>query len=275
MLGPYNWEEVTGQSDLRNKVAEWLATEGYPLEMQVARAWLRSGFHVQQAEYYEDPETKTLREIDVIAGIQIAFGRHLIRLTLCVECKVIKNRPWVLLTSSDVQLAAPAQVTQRAASKHGLIFLRMVAHNKTYQNLQLLRLPPRPGYGLIQALAAKGSDVAYAACMSAVKATASRVAAANAAADRDLRHIVEIVVPVIVVEGHLFESFLDHDGEIKVHELGEGTLVWRNPLVQRPHTIVRVVTLSCLPQLIKEAQAAAELLQHSEVDVRQALSRPP
>jgi hypothetical protein len=263
---------MTVESDLQGKVAVWLAGEGYPLEMQVARAWLRAGFHVQQAEYYEDPETKTLREIDVVADALISFGRYLVRLVLCMECKVIKDKPWVLLTSPDLQLASPAQVVQRAASIYGLNFLRKVAHNETYQNLQILRLPTRPGYGLIQALAVKGNDVAYAACMSVAKASASRVVETDAGIERGSL-ILEIVVPVIVVDGRLFESFLDQEGDVKVNEVFEGTLVWRNRLVQRPHTIIRVVTLQYLPQLIKEAEEAATLLQLSERDVRQAFSR--
>ena len=53
------------ENDLEKRVADWLKTQGYPLEMRVASALREVGFDVSQSEYYNDPDTQTSREIDV------------------------------------------------------------------------------------------------------------------------------------------------------------------------------------------------------------------
>jgi hypothetical protein len=255
--------------ELRRKVPDWLKNQGYPLEMEVARAFLKAGFRTLQSEYYEDPETKTPREIDVVADDQDEIAGCLVRLTVCTECKVSKGKPWILLTSKETSLAAPARVAQRAASALGRKFLRSVAQSKAYQSLRLFQLPPRPAYGLMQALTT-GSDLAYAACMSAAKATAAMLAEADTA-NRPQGGVLEIVVPAIVIDGRLFESFLKESGEMVVNEVSEGTLVWRNSLVRAPHTIIRVITTPYLPQFIQEVQEASSLLLNSKDEVKRLL----
>jgi hypothetical protein len=262
---------MSGDNDneLSNKVIDWLANQGYPLEMEVARAFLKAGFRTVQAEYYEDPETKTPREIDVVAHDQDEIAGCLVRLRVCIECKVSKGKPWVLLTSKGISLADPARVAQRAASALGRKFLISVAQDKTYQSLRLFQLPPRPAYGLMQAFTT-GNDLAYAACMSAAKAAAATTAEADIA-NKTQGPILEVVVPAIVIDGRLFESFINENGEMVVNEVSEGTLVWRNSLVRAPHTIIRVVTIPYLPQFIREVQDAADLFLKSENEIEQFL----
>lgn len=260
---------VDRPDELRDKVIEWLSKEGYPLEMQVAQTFLKSGFRVIQSEYYEDPETKTPREIDVIAHIQDDVAQCLFRVSVCTECKVTKAKPWILLTSAEASLAAPAQVAQRAGSATARRFLSHVARRKEYQNLSLFQLPQRPAYGLLQTLSS-GNDLSYSACMSVAKATAATTKEADIA-DKTQFRCLEIVIPAIVIDGRLFESFIDKNGEMVVNEVPEGTLVWRNMLVRAPHTIIRIITLPHLPQFIKDVCDAAELLFGSEDEVRQIL----
>ena len=52
--------------DLKGKVEEWLASEGYPLEFRTALAFRKHRFAVQQGAYAKGSEDH-LREIDVLA----------------------------------------------------------------------------------------------------------------------------------------------------------------------------------------------------------------
>jgi len=260
-------DEGTG---LKAKVGQWLETQGYPLEMQVARAFLKEGFAIRQSEYYEDPETKVARETDVIAHAQALLSGCLIRITVCAECKASKEKPWVLLTSPQCGLAGPAQVVQRAASRLGTKFLASVAHDKRYQALELLRLPDRPGFGVTQAFTS-GNDVAYAACISASKAASGLAAKADIASERQ-GPVAEILLPVVIIEGRLFECFLDEHGSVIVNEVAEGTLVWRNQLVHMPHTIIRIVTLASLTKFVQEFSAAASLFLASDDEIKRLMS---
>ena len=59
---------MNDNEELRKKIEEWLLSQGYPLEMQVASEWRNSGFSVTQSHYYSDPENTSLREIDIVAS---------------------------------------------------------------------------------------------------------------------------------------------------------------------------------------------------------------
>lgn len=51
-----------------------------------------------------------------------------------------------------------------------------------------------------------------------------------------------IMMPIVIVEGQLFETYLNAESEVIVENTDEGTLLWRNPMVGRPHTIVSVLS---------------------------------
>lgn len=54
---------------LPTRVAEWLDSQGYPLELRVATSMRECDAAVYQSEYYIDPEDhETNREIDLMAS---------------------------------------------------------------------------------------------------------------------------------------------------------------------------------------------------------------
>jgi hypothetical protein len=89
-------------ADLAKRVAEWLRTGGYPLDMTVARGLRDVGFTVTQSDRYADVEKSILREIDAVARWTQPFrapgsGEPLLAaLSITVECKWSEDRPWVL-----------------------------------------------------------------------------------------------------------------------------------------------------------------------------------
>ena len=55
-------------TDVRSKVSEWLAKQGFPLEFKAAEIYAKQGFDTDQGSYITDPKEGKLREIDVIAS---------------------------------------------------------------------------------------------------------------------------------------------------------------------------------------------------------------
>jgi hypothetical protein len=106
--------------------------------------------------------------------------------------------------------------------------------------------------------------------MCAAKA-ASAIAAGADAASKNQGPFVELVVPVIVIEGRMFECFMNEAAQIEVKEVSEGTLVWRNPIARLPNTIIKVTTLPHLSSLVTQASEAADLLLNSDSEIRRAL----
>jgi hypothetical protein len=250
----------------QEKVAEWLRTEGYPLEMQVAAAFRKSGFQTIQSEFYDDPDTGKPREVDVHASMQREIAATLVRVSFSVECKVSRDKPWVLFSTGDALLAEPATVAQRAATPLGQRFLYGLAWQKAMQRLPLFALPARPSYGLAQAFG--GADRAYEAVMSAAKA-----AAVSVREGANSHGLCEIVFPVVVLDGRLFEAFLAEDGSARTLETASGTLIWRQQIVGMPHTIVAIVTLADLDSFLRQAVETADALLEAADDLPAILSR--
>lgn len=242
---------------VEQKITNWLETQGYPLEMHVAKAFQSVQARVIQSEYYVDGLSAETREIDVVASWQDEFDDILVRVQLVIECKSSKDKPWILFESEKTRLAPPARVAQRAASKLGRAALLKLSQEKAIQTLPLFQLPKRTGYSLTQAFTS-GHDVCYAA------ATAAANAAAAAASEPDNQKtrlgrldILEVIFPVVVTEARLFTASLEESLALSICEETSGVLLWRNPLVGRPHTIIHVVTAAALPEFAAIAKESA------------------
>jgi hypothetical protein len=241
--------------DLHTKVAAWFQTQGYPLEMRVARAFRDARFRVTQSEYYEDPGTSTRREVDVVASVQREIHKVLVRVSIVAECKVSRDKPWVLFTAPN-RLAAPASVAQRTSSRFGRLLLKELSHDPSVQALPLLALPDRTAYGVTQALTS-GKDVTYEACVSVAGASVAQAVEADRHSDRG-RAAAEIIFPTVVVDGRMFEAYLDDAGDVVIAEAESGVLVWRNPLGNVVHTVIHVITSQAIAAFVQQAYDTAQ-----------------
>jgi hypothetical protein len=247
-------------NDVEKRISVWLNEQGYPLEMRVASILQQQGFRVVQSDYFIDPETGDYRELDVVAFQQKMIENVLFRMSLLVECKRSTDKPWLLFTSERTRLADPARVAQRAATALGRRYLCEICHELEVQALPLFALPDRPAYGITQAFTT-GKDICYSAVTSVSKAALARVSEydpkkiARVPGFRIRREtdFCSIVFPIVVVEGGMFEVYLDGRTQVVVHELESSTLLWRNPLVGMPHTIVDVVPFSSFSSLSSAA----------------------
>jgi hypothetical protein len=104
--------------------------------------------------------------------------------------------------------------------------------------------PARAGYAVVQAFS-KDVDVAYSACLSVSNA-------ARGIANRWQR-LASIVFPVLVIDGRLFEAYLDEKNELTVGELSRGRLVWHNRLGRPGYTVIELITKPLLESYAGEA----------------------
>jgi hypothetical protein len=124
----------------------------------------------------------------------------------------------------------------------------------------MFALPERIGYSLVVALGEQ-NDRAYAALMSVLSATKGIVADLKRRSSSQSLHA--FAVPIIVVKGRLFESFLDDAGSMKIKEISSGTLLWRNPVlgVMSTVTVVRESAFQdYAKQLASDSARFADLL---------------
>lgn len=242
---------------------DWLETQGYPLEMEVAKAFRASGFRVEQGAYYEDPDTKKSREIDIVASQTRLYEELHVWLTCFVECKLSHEKPWVLFTSQR-----PENVSDRfnmVTSTLGMKLLFSTNRNKSPRP-RILQPRDRLGYGITQGprnpkSKEDNADVAYAAVMAATKAAVWRAARNKADFDvKDGEPIAEIIIPTVLIDGMLFEYFLDNDDTKRLRRIHSGVLTLGSPIPSRYHpTSVQILTKEGLPEFVS---SMSELMEH-------------
>lgn len=246
------------ETSLDIKIKNWLETQGYPLEMNVAQAFQGVGAHVIQSEYYVDAATSDSREIDVVAYWQDDIDGILVRISLVIECKSSKDKPWILFVSNKTHLASPARVAQRAASHLGRVALTLLCQNKSIQALPLFQIPEMSGYSLTQAFTS-GHDVCYAAATAVANAAAALVSETDSQNTRyGQLDLLEIIFPVVVTEARLFTASLESDSTLSTSEQSSGVLLWRNPLIGSPHTIIHIVSVASLAEFVETASESAK-----------------
>lgn len=235
---------------MESKIREWLQTQGYPLEMKVARLFRAHLFNVLQSDYYEDSETGIQRETDVIAAIDCDCGGVMARILFVVECKSSPNKPWVLF-SGGRRLADPARVVQSAGSDLGRRVLSHLCQRHEIQALAQFRIDEPAGYGITQAFTS-GNDVPYLAATSVSKAGAAETKKADNFWIEYGHPVCLFVFPVIVIDAEFVEAHLEVNGDVAVNRISSGTLVWRNRLIGKPHTIIRVMRIEEVEQFANE-----------------------
>ncbi len=69
--------------------------------------------------------------------------------------------------------------------------------------------------------------------------------------------MMEIIFPVVVIDGHLFECFLDNENQIRVEECDAAVVAWRHGVVD-VHSIVHIVTRTALDRFSEMAAVTAD-----------------
>lgn len=245
-------------TDLPSKIRNWLNEQGYPLEMAVAKEFQAKQFSVTQSEYFTDSESGDSREIDVVSSKHWEIDDILCRVSIVAECKVSPDKPWILFATDKTPLATNARVSQRASSIAGRLILRSVLGISNVASLPLFRVEREHGYSLTQAFSS-GNDIAYKAVMSATKAAHAMGLAADKIKKPTPRKIflhrtyARILFPTVVVAGKIFRCTMNPIlDDLGLTEIPRGVLVWRNPVVGLPHSIIHIVAQTDLPSFVAD-----------------------
>jgi hypothetical protein len=251
-------------SDFERNVADWLNTQGYPLEMRTALAFQQHGFGVSQSTYFKDPVTGDWRESDVYAYREEFSQDIALRIGFMIECKASPAHPWVVFVGSSPMARTQGHLRFTPTNTAGRPYLMRLARRTDVQALGMFAGEATPGYGIVQALGK--NDQAYTAAMSVTKAAVARCAEADQEAEVD--PLVEVVFPLIVIGSPLFECRMNPDGSLELKNVSRAQLHWRNPASGRGITSIDVVTVDSLQQYARDATAAGEfLLTNSEKEL--------
>lgn len=250
---------MDSEKSLEDEILKWLKSQGYPLEMRVASSLRKADFWVRQSQYYFDPETNVSREIDVIATKTDILG--FLEIDFLIECKT-SSKPWLLFTSEETlykyNILFAFGVLSNAAKK--LLSDHMC--DKEVFKERLCSLPwfkkkGRVAYGMTQAFTS-GSDVAYKASINTLKAALSRkIEIEN---EKVRQYPLLFAFPVIVVEGQLFECYLNQNASIAIQEVEQSFFHFPTNIVGNVGTCIRVVSAASMQQFCHEASELSEII---------------
>jgi hypothetical protein len=243
---------MNGNEELRKKIEEWLLSQGYPLEMSVASEWRNGGFSVTQSHYYSDPENTSLREIDVVASYKEWSG--CINIEFVTECKVSKKSPW-LLFSSEHALEGFNRLfgycTNSESARKALIDKGI----NTVMALPWMKKIGRTAYGMTQAFTT-GEDMTFKAATSVLKAAIARKKLFE---NQSWKPFV-FVFPSIVVDGLIFDCYLDEAGRLSVEPVEDSFFFFPWNITGEVGTCIRILSVERLGGYVSEAKLVGDQL---------------
>jgi hypothetical protein len=234
-------------ADAAEAVDQWLKRQGYTLEMRVAQEMRRAGFEVEQSAYYQDQQQPdTWREIDILAWREAPRNGsespiRTVRLVLAIECKSSAGAPWVLFTV-DAQAAGRFVRPSWTAPASDLGFRLMSYRDPSlrHADAEIFRLPARIAYGIARAHLKSNEDVPYQACWAAIKAAIEQLPREDPD-HGEIEDMAVVALPIVIVEGPIFEAFLGRDKELQTAPISAGCFIAKRPLGGRSRTLVHIV----------------------------------
>jgi len=259
---------------LEQKVLAWLEGQGYPLEMRVASKLRAAKMPIRHGWHYEDPETNTSREIDIICTAGHPLG--LAEIHFAIECKGTK-KPWILFTSEDACENYNRFLTFGVLSSesHKALVTKVFSHpsdkNEQFEvakDIPWLWKEGRVGYSLTQAF--EGSkDTPYAGALSAVKA--SLWLQSNSPQQSAKYRPFVVAFPIVITSSPLFECFLDDSGNTKLERITSGFLFFQQHLPEFVGTCVNVVSEDGIDVFLQESQqVVSKIFSYLESDIQMA-----
>jgi hypothetical protein len=242
---------------LQQKVSQWLSQEGYPLEFFTATTFRKHGFGVWQGYYAEDTKTSAVREIDIIAYVDRRLKDGFLRIEHVVECKWTKEKPWVVFCAKSASMAPAACISQTIASKLARAILWLIAGEKTLHSTSTFSTPSTPGFGGRQVFT-KDNDAFYTAIQSVIAKAKSEADdfGLPALPPKKLPRDGCVFLPVIVIEGELFEATYDEVTQtVVVNQVPKLRLHWRGSEAWRWHASVDIVVKDHLNEFVAQRQS--------------------
>lgn len=229
--------------------------------MRVAKALVEAGFsYLSPSSHYEDPiERGKFREIDLVAQDwrYTEDGKAAATCAIFVECKHAEL-PWVVFSHQfkDDEQSAGQGVLSRVANELGHRFLASVSGSTTALNNAMFSVADRLGTRVTQpsesgksgwGKPARDPHDAVEQVLSAARAEA------KVSSDPSQRGYLEceVIFPLIVVGGDLFDCHFDAEGEPTVEEV-EWAQLLRFTMDARHPILIDIVTEKFLDSYLED-----------------------
>lgn len=266
---------MSNNQELENKILNWLSKEGYPLEFKVANIFKKYKFHTHQGDYVNDYKTKTPRELDVVAKFNSNTPNSFLRIEYIVECKWTGDKPWIIFTDENSQISSSACVAQAITANIANSILWLLAKDKEIQSLSIFKTPQRPGFNGRQAFGSQ-NDIVYSTLQSVVSASYSEKKFYESYIEKpeDLLSSGILIIPIIVIDGKLYESFYNKEKEnIEIEEQKQIRLHWRGAEAWNLHSTIDIVTIDALSDYVENLEKESIILMKKMISTNALINK--
>ncbi len=298
--------------DLTQKIKEWLEKQGQSLEMRVAKTFRENGFDVSQFEHFIDPESQIVRQTDIVASISQNIENSQIAIKLIIECKYAKSKPWIILVTQQkigkftffgrmLNGDHPSN-WEKLPTIQGRLAGKIALALEKSREIEKFQIDPI-GYAIMEAQTQdrkdpNKSDYAYEAIMQVIKSTQwqdrknedifNKITESFAheievesglrttTSSSSLGLTLSIAIPIVVIHGRLFNSYLNEKNTIEVSEIGDGFVLIPPPKGGKdiniaPLSPIMVTTESNLSTFIPKVRNLIETILQQEKAIRELI----
>lgn len=202
---------MENRTDEFKKIKDWISKNGYPLEINTAKKFKKNDFHVSQSLFYKDLESGKYREIDVIAHKTFEFNNVSLNVSFVIECKKTTDKPWIVFQNTEI-INTKYKEFSVFASKNGQKLMKKIKENGKRPAI-FFPEEANSGYSVVTCFNEK-NDLAYSASQSITNACKHLVMES----DNSKKRFCNIYIPIVVIEGKLFSSYLNDNNEIDICE---------------------------------------------------------
>lgn len=217
-------------SNLKDKILEDILKTGFVTELQVGSVLRKREWTTSHGDTYEDLDTGKSREIDIIATL-VKYDEEsdlFLEFSLVIDVKRMKKRPWVIFsTEKTISDTEGWRILNSGYNYKSLNQDKFTSTIFTSDDLDEMNFKSEiDRYGI-------AFHESFKSPSETSQAFQSLIGASKAAWDRKEKHHskdelkdfnknepteLNIFIPVIVLDGELFEVSIDKEGELQLHE---------------------------------------------------------
>jgi hypothetical protein len=251
-------------------IKNWIKKNGYPFEMQVAKSFKKAGFEISQSVMFKDEESGKYRETDLIAHETKNIKNVWFNISFIVECKKSNEKPWIVFKNSE-QYTLINKRYPVLISNNGQKLIESIIKFSDFRSPLLFPEIKDSGYNIVTAFNSK-SDTAYSASQSVIKACEYLLKKSNESSKR----FCNLYVPIIAIEGDLFESFLDSGNNIELQQVNSSSIISTKSFEEQNSNLLRIVTSSYLDDYTEGLKCQiTELLEKYSKQLEVSLNNHP
>lgn len=266
-------------NDIKKNILDWLNSEGIPLEYRCANIFKQWKFVTFQGRYVNDFKTSVPKEIDVIAQRTVKINDSFLRIMYLTECKWSADKPWVIFTDSNSRISPSACIAQTISSNIADSILWLLAGDRDIQKLNIFKTPDRPGFNGKQAFS-KQYDLVYSTLQSIISACYSekKFYESYVKKPQDVFSQGTLIIPIIVIEGKLYETYFDtQKEEMVIEEKNQIRLHWKGSEAWNLHSTVDIVTIDELDNYVsildKETNILINKMKETFININECVEK--